>query len=179
MSFTKKELEAIAMLQPVKANTNQVDMDAMIARAHQLRSEYVHDAARAAFKAVFGGLAAAYRTRRDYNKAVNALEAMTDRELKDLGITRGDIRQAVRGNVPAAPTFAQKLVKAFAPLFSRYNEWRSRREGYAQLMAMDSRQLSDIGLTRGDVAAAVAGKAAMANDNVVPAANNNDGRRAS
>ncbi len=104
---------------------------------------------------------------------------MTDRELKDLGITRGEIRQAVRGNAPAAPTLAQKLVKAFAPLFSRYNEWRNRREGYAQLMAMDARQLSDIGLTRGDIAAAVTGTATMANDNAVLAANNNDGRQVS
>ena len=35
--------------------------------------------------------------RRDYRRAESELEAMSDRELADLGISRHDIRHVVRG----------------------------------------------------------------------------------
>ncbi len=178
MSFTKRELEAIALLQPVtaSANVNTVDMDALIAKAHQLRSAYV----RSLMSAAAAKIAAAYKTRRDYSKAVSTLHAMSNRELADIGLSRSEIETAVRGHMPAKVTLAQKIAGKLAPLAKRYADWRSRRQGYAQLMAMDLRQLSDIGLTRGEIEAAVAGKGSLANDNVALAANNNaSGRQVS
>jgi hypothetical protein len=62
---------------------------------------------------------------------------------------------------------------------SKFIEAQKARAAYVHLMAMDARQLADIGLTRGDVAAAINGnKERLANDNMTQPGNNNDHRRA-
>lgn len=176
ISFTKKELESIAMLNPVIVTPNNVPMDVLIARAHRERSAFITSLIVAGVSKV----AVAYRTRRQNAIALAQLQGMTNRELSDIGIARCDIEHAVLGDTASKATLGTTLKAAIAPIGVKIAAWRHKRDGYAQLMAMDARQLSDIGLTRGDIMAAIEGKGiALANDNAVSAANNNSGRRAS
>ncbi len=175
ISFTKADLEAIAMISPVTANCNKVNMDELIARAHYERSAYITGL----FKSGFKKIADAYRTRRQNSLAIAQLQSMSNRELSDMGVARCDISRAVLGEAAVRTPLSKKIATVLAPYFAKYEGWRSHRAGYAQLMAMDTRQLSDIGLTRGDIAAAVAGKGTLANDNVIAPANNNGGRKVS
>jgi|GEM_PF-3826063 len=176
ISFTKKELESIALLNPVQANTNTVQMDVLIAKAHRERSAYISGL----FAKGFSKIALAYKTRRENAIAMEQLNGMSNRELSDIGIARCDIQHAVLGEVATRKTFRVAFKSFVAPIVANYENWRLKRQGYAQLMAMDARQLSDIGLTRGDIMAAVEGKGVvLANDNAIAAANNNSGRWAS
>lgn len=175
IGLNEKDIDAIALLKPATANNNKIDVQAYIDRAHYERSAYLT----AAISNAFGAMKAKLAKSRANAKAIAQLQNMTGRELSDLGITRSEIRVAVMGDAAVKKPLSTKLAALVAPLVKSYEDWRSRREGYAQLMAMDARQLSDIGLTRGDIEAAVAGKGTLANDNVVAAANNNDGRQAS
>lgn len=183
ISFTKADLEAIALINPVTtANSNKINVEALIAKAHQERSEYIVGMFAAGFghiKAAFGKVAALYRAKRQNQLAIEQLQTMSNRELADLGVARSEIKHAVLGEDAAHVPLVKKVSQSFAALLKRYHNQQNFRSGYAQLMAMDSRQLSDIGLTRGDIAAAVAGNALQANDNVVAPANNNGGRRVS
>ncbi|MEH6403032.1 MAG: DUF1127 domain-containing protein [Sneathiella sp.] len=175
ISFTKKELESIALLNPVKAITKSAPMDVLIARAHRERSAFISGLVVKGFSKV----ATAYKTRRQNAIAMTQLHGMSNRELSDIGIARCDIEHAILGDTVNEKT-PKVTFKAFVALLAvKYEAWRQQRQGYAQLMAMDSRQLSDIGLTRGDIMAAVEGKVSvLANDNIV-AANANSGRWAS
>lgn len=175
IGLNDKDIDAIAMLKPATANNNKIDVQAYIDRAHYERSAYLT----AAISKAVGTVKAKIAKSRANAKAMAQLQNMTSRELSDLGIARSEIRIAVMGDAAFRKPFFTQLATLVAPLVKSYEDWRSRREGYAQLMAMDARQLSDIGLTRGDIEAAVAGKGTLANDNAVPAANNNDGRQAS
>ncbi|MCG8490960.1 MAG: DUF1127 domain-containing protein [Sneathiellales bacterium] len=175
IGLNEKDIDAIAMLKPATANNNKIDVQAYIDRAHYERSAYLTEAIAKVYNALKGKIAKS----RANAKAIAQLQNMSGRELSDLGVARSEIRIAVMGDAAFRKPLLSKLATLVAPLVKSYEDWRSRREGYAQLMAMDARQLSDIGLTRGDIEAAVAGKGALANDNAVPAANNNDGRQAS
>ena len=175
ISFTKKELESIALLNPVTVNNNSIPMDILIAKAHRERSAFISGLIVKGFSKV----ATAYKTRRQNAIAMAQLHSMSNRELSDIGIARCDIHHAVLGETDNGKTPKVGLKALAALLVVKYEAWRQKRQGYAQLMAMDSRQLSDIGLTRGDIMAAVEGKGAvLANDNIV-AANTNSGRWAS
>lgn len=174
ISFNEKDLDAVAMIAPATANTNVVDVQTMIAKAHTVRSEYVHELVGDLVSSIKTGLKQASAKR----KAKEQLYAMSNRELADIGITRGDIEFAVNGGVAPKTMLHKRIEAAFVAPFKALENWRSRREGYAQLMAMDARQLSDIGLTRSDVAKAIAGQMSLANDNVATA-NSNEGRQAS
>ena len=176
ISFTNKDLEALALLRPGTANSNHIDYQAYIEKAHRDRSAYVSGLVAGAYRKV----ANAYTASRQNARAVSRLQAMSNRELADLGITRGEIKRSVLGYDVVKTSFASKIAAFVAPLAAKYKNWQQLRSGYAQLMAMDSRQLSDLGLTRGEIAAAVAGKTGiLANDNILGAANSNDGRQVS
>ncbi|MFT6557509.1 DUF1127 domain-containing protein [Sneathiella sp.] len=172
ISFTNKDIEALALLNPVSANNNMIDVDTLIAKAHRQRSEHL----RIMISAVSEKLGTAIRTRRENSKAASILRGMSNRELRDIGITRAEIDQVIYGEQVSNGGLLKKVSGVVASLASRYAQWRDHRNGFAQLMAMDARQLSDIGLTRGDVAAAVSGKVPLANDNT---AKRNDGRQVS
>lgn len=175
MSFTKADLEAIALLKPVTANSNKINIDALVAKAHYERSLYL----RKLLANTFGKLIAAYRTNRANKNTIRELQGLSDLELHDIGVSRGGIKRAVLGEAAEHVSFGAKVKNKIASLMTSFQNRQISRAGYHQLMAMDSRQLSDIGLTRGDIAAAISGKAALANDNAVRPANNNGGRQVS
>jgi len=173
-SFTEKDLDAVALLNPATANNNAVDVQSAIVKAHQVRSEYLHDL----IGSTFTGLVARYNDYSAKQKAMVQLGAMSNLELSDLGVTRSNIRHAVMGDTPTQTPLVTYFSKAIVSVVTGLEGWRRRRSGYAQLMAMDARQLSDIGLTRGDIASAMTYGRGLANDNLV-AVNGNGGRKVS
>jgi len=173
-SFTAKDLDGIAFLQPQTANNNKFDVDAAVARAHQLRSEFFTSA----IKSLVNKMSTSLKNRAEARRAVAQLSAMSDYELSDLGVSRSNIKYAVMGEVAAKTPLRGVIRNKLVAAVSAYKKWQHQRSGYQQLMSMDARQLSDIGLTRGDIHAAVAGKGVLANDNYT-AANNDGGRQVS
>ncbi len=173
-SFTEKDLDGIAFLQPKTANNNKFDVDAAVARAHQLRSEFFTSS----IKSLVSKMSAKRKERAAARRAIAQLSAMSDYELSDLGVARSNIAYAVMGEDAARTPLRGVIKSKLAALASSFKKWQHQRAGYDQLMAMDARQLSDIGLTRGDISAAVAGRGRMANDNYT-AANDDGGRKVS
>ncbi|GLQ06018.1 DUF1127 domain-containing protein [Sneathiella chinensis] len=165
MSFTKKDIESIAMLYPTIVTNDDVlnyDVEEVMAQARRARSEYIVGM----IKGVFAGMTNTIRTRSENRRALNALYSMSDRELSDLGVSRSEIKHAVLGEAAAKTSVSAGFKgKIVAPLVAKFKAWQSSRAGLAQLMAMDARQLSDIGLTRGDIFAASKGEGRFANDN--------------
>ncbi len=174
MSYNKKDIEALALLRPVESNNNHIDVDRHVYEAHVLRSEYISGQ----ISNLFASIANKYKTYRRNQLAKQSLYAMTDRELADLGISRAEIDYVVDGKTqPEASEQGSFLAKLFRSISAKIAAAQKARAGYAQLMAMDARQLADIGLTRGDIEAAVNdGLPKKANDNL-SAANNNGAER--
>lgn len=174
MSYNKKDIEALAMLRPVESNNNHINVDRHVYEAHVLRSEYISGQ----FAGLFSSIANKYKTYMRNQNAKQSLYAMTDRELHDLGISRSEIEMAVEGKTAEdAKQQGSFLTRLFKSVAAKIAAAQKARAGYAQLMAMDARQLADIGLTRGDIEAAVNdGLPKKANDNL-SAANNNSGQR--
>jgi uncharacterized protein YjiS (DUF1127 family) len=94
------------------------------------------------------------------NAIARELSALTDRELADIGLYRGDIPAVATQSVtvPTGPNlFAafggmlRDLVVAPAVL------WNKRRTAYAALNALDNRMLADIGVARAEIADVVKG----------------------
>jgi uncharacterized protein YjiS (DUF1127 family) len=88
------------------------------------------------------------------------LSALTDRELADIGLSRGDIPAVAARSVtvPAGPG----LVTAFGEMvhdlaIAPVVLWNKRRAAYSALNALDNRMLADIGVARAEIADVVKG----------------------
>jgi uncharacterized protein YjiS (DUF1127 family) len=88
------------------------------------------------------------------------LAALNDRELADIGLTRGDIPAVAEKSltVPAETG----LLAAFGEmlhdlLIAPVAVWNKRRVAYAALSGLDNRMLADIGLSRAEIADVVKG----------------------
>ncbi|MGH6932736.1 MAG: DUF1127 domain-containing protein [Dongiaceae bacterium] len=87
-----------------------------------------------------------------------SLRQLDDRMLADIGLRRWQINSvadlAVSGTTMTVGAAVRVL---FAALFGSFAAWRHRRAAYWELMALDDRMLHDIGLSRGDIPAVIAG----------------------
>ena len=172
ISYGKKEMEALALIEPINANNIAIDTEKYVRKAHELRSEFLADT----LQKMYRGTVGKYRQHRKLEAAKNALYAMSDRELNDIGIIRSEIDQAVEGKREMEAT---KKTGFWQNLMNKFVEAQKARAAYVHLMAMDSRQLADIGLTRGEIEVAVNGnKKDRANDNLAQPINTNDHRKA-
>ena len=88
------------------------------------------------------------------------LSALNDRELADIGLTRGEIPAVAARSVtaPATPSLGaafSQLVQdlVIAPVVL----WNRRRAAYGALNALDNRMLADIGVARAEIADVVKG----------------------
>jgi uncharacterized protein YjiS (DUF1127 family) len=88
------------------------------------------------------------------------LAALSDRELADIGLLRGDIPAAAMNSVtvPEGPS----LFAAFGEmlhdlLIAPVVLWNKRRVAYTALNALDNRMLADIGVARAEIADVVKG----------------------
>lgn len=167
-NYSIKDIEALAQLQSGQSNNNFVNIDGLIYRAHVLRSQYITKL----FSGLYNGVVGGFLKSRELAAAKRHLYAMSDHELKDLGITRSDIENAVEGvtSQDAQPK-RSLLIRGFKAIAAKFVQAQEARAAYAVLMAMSSRELSDIGLTRGEINTAVhGGYPRLANDNRVPQA---------
>ncbi|MDF2367518.1 DUF1127 domain-containing protein [Sneathiella sp.] len=172
ISYGKQEIEALAMIEPVNTNTTYIDTETYVKKAHELRSLFIAEKLSNLYQATVGK----YLKNRELAAAKTALYGMSDRELQDIGITRGDIDRAVEGKSEMETT---KKKGFWASLATRFMEAQTSRAAYVHLMAMNSRELADIGLTRGDIETAVRGdRVYRANDNLDRPSNTNDHRKA-
>lgn len=88
------------------------------------------------------------------------LTALTDRELADIGLSRGDL-PAVAWRSVTAPK-APRLTVAFGEMvhdlvIAPVALWNKRRAAYSALNALDDRMLADIGVARAEIADVVKG----------------------
>ncbi len=107
------------------------------------------------------------------------LMAMDQRQLDDIGLTRSRIHDAVYGRQVAN---GEALARGLMALGRRLAEWRRRQVARHELLGLDDRMLSDIGLHRSDIEAAIRGVVvpgrAADNENQRPAANQDEPRHA-
>jgi uncharacterized protein YjiS (DUF1127 family) len=169
MSYGKQEIEALAMIEPVNTNTSYIDTEAYINKARVLRSQFIAKQ----FGNLYNATVGKYLQHRELEAAKDTLYAMSDRELRDIGINRGDIERAVKGDLDVSAPARKGF---FASLVTKFIEAQTSRAAYVHLMAMNSRELADIGLTRSEIEAAVRGM--RTNDNLAHASNTNDHRKA-
>jgi uncharacterized protein YjiS (DUF1127 family) len=89
------------------------------------------------------------------------LERLDDRLLEDIGIQRFQI-DAVAETVSSrqAPGVGVALGHLSTALVKSVAAWSERRTAYRELSALDDRMLSDIGITRADIPAVIAGMTA-------------------
>lgn len=94
------------------------------------------------------------------NAIARELSALTDRELADIGLTRGDIPAVAAQSVtvPAGPG----LIAAFGEMLhdlviAPVVLWNNRRVAFSALNALDNRMLADIGLSRAELSDVVRG----------------------
>lgn len=159
----------LAASKPVNTNFADMDVVALIKKAQASRNEHMSSWISNAIEG--------FKEKREASAAKATLYSMTDRELRDIGLTRGEIDQAVDGTLSVA---AEPRVGFWKTLGIRFIEAQKARAAYIQLSAMNARELADIGLTRTEIEAAVTGKLQLrANDNLVEAAHLNGHRKAS
>ncbi|WP_206378238.1 DUF1127 domain-containing protein [Sneathiella limimaris] len=170
ISFSEKDLDALALVAPAVANNNVAVVENIVAQARVERSKHMHDM----IDAGIAKLKTRIQKYRAANRAMAQLNSMSTRELADLGVTRCGIAFAVQGEKAAHVSFANKLKTAVLGFVEKYENWRLQRASYAELVAMDTRELSDIGITKGDLYNVLNERGALANDNLTAANSNQD-----
>jgi uncharacterized protein YjiS (DUF1127 family) len=111
--------------------------------------------------AVFANRVANFvRHRLERTAIARELAALSDRELADVGLARGDI-EAVAGRSVTVPAEAGPLT-AFGEmlhdlLIAPVALWNKRRVAYSALNGLDNRMLADIGITRAEISDVVKG----------------------
>ncbi len=88
------------------------------------------------------------------------LNALNDRELADIGLSRGEIQAVAARSVTAPAT--PSLTAAFGQLvqdlvIAPVVLWNRRRAAYSALNALDNRMLADIGVARAEIEDVVKG----------------------
>jgi len=91
------------------------------------------------------------------------LERLDDRMLQDIGVQRFEIGAiADAATARQAPTISAALGNLVAVVAGKTIAWSERRAALRELNALDDRMLSDIGISRSDIPAVVAGMTAGA-----------------
>ncbi|SLN37509.1 DUF1127 domain-containing protein [Oceanibacterium hippocampi] len=91
-SYTMQDMQERAQVSEHVA-PSQVEFLDILDRARQLRAE----AMRGLFEKAFGGIGTRMRTYLQKRSAYNELMNLDEHSLRDIGLTRGDIRAAVDG----------------------------------------------------------------------------------
>lgn len=116
------------------------------------------DIAREAKEGALGGVVNAVKGWNQRRIGFRHLTRMDDHMLRDIGLTRFDIRTAAGGG----PISLGGLFATLAELARNATEiikvWNQRRHDYRHLSRMDDHMLADIGLKRHEIESAVHGK---------------------
>jgi uncharacterized protein YjiS (DUF1127 family) len=119
------------------------EIDEAIRRARHMQAEEFHRQV----------LVATLRRRHELSVAYQTLMEMDARGLADIGLSRGQIAQAVYGP-EAGRGWLRQLAEATS---KRIADWRHRNATRAELLRLDNRSLEDIGLNRGELQLALRG----------------------
>jgi uncharacterized protein YjiS (DUF1127 family) len=128
------------------------EIDEAIRRARHMQAEEFHRQVSRLTGAV-ASLVATLRRRHELSVAYQTLMEMDARGLADIGLSRGQIAQAVYGP-EAGRGWLRRLAEATS---KRIADWRHRNATRAELLRLDNRSLEDIGLNRGDLQLALRG----------------------
>jgi|SRR5262245_15644060 uncharacterized protein YjiS (DUF1127 family) len=91
------------------------------------------------------------------------LQKLDDRLLADIGLQRWQIEVVADNAVGGAQdSFPATVAQFVGQLGKGFRLWREKRIAYRELMALDERMLRDIGVSRGDIPAVVAGISRLA-----------------
>lgn len=148
LAHSINDMERKATVQPAYDHRDY-DLEAVMSAARALRAQYFYAWTRQTWRA----FADAWRKRRAYGRAFAELQTLSDYELHDIGMSRGDIRVAVYG---ARLPLSTRLAEAMSRVFARFAAWRRRRHTIVELNSLDDHVLRDIGITRGDITSTVA-----------------------
>jgi uncharacterized protein YjiS (DUF1127 family) len=119
------------------------------AGAHSPRPVSIGAATRSLWQAIRAPLLRATIARR--------LERLDERILADIGVNRWEIDAiAERAVARRTPGFRSALADLIAALAAGLKTWSQRRIAYRELMALDDRMLSDIGISRADIPEVIA-----------------------
>lgn len=137
------ENEKVALAGAMQAGTARGSVAARVARLARMTRESV-------------------RRSRQRAAVVRELSDLSDRVLADIGIGRWDIDEiAEQAAGPSAPNGKALIVELGSilsdVLVAPVAAWLRRGHTYRDLMALDDHSLSDIGITRGQIPAIVAG----------------------
>jgi uncharacterized protein YjiS (DUF1127 family) len=92
---------------------------------------------------------------------VDRLEGLEDRMLQDIGVERYEIAEIAESVTSRqAPSVGVALENLLAVSGGSLAAWTERRAAYRELSALDDRMLRDIGITRADIPAVIAGMTA-------------------
>jgi len=85
--------------------------------------------------------------------AVRELSALDDRLLRDIGVSRDEIKDLVHSAARAGSTARGELLVDFvqAAIVEPFRRWRLRARTRAELSALDDSMLRDIGVERGQI----------------------------
>jgi uncharacterized protein YjiS (DUF1127 family) len=128
------------------------EIDEAIKRARHMQAEEFHRQL-SRFTGALASLVAPLRRRHELSVAYQTLMEMDARGLADIGLSRGQIAQAVYGP-EAGRGWLSQLAEAIS---KRIADWRHRNATRAELLRLDNRSLEDIGLNRGDLQLALRG----------------------
>ncbi len=130
------------------ANTRTTGSQDMIDRGRRLRAEAATGMIRQGFAAISRGL----RRR----QTIKQLHGLSDRMLEDIGVSRDQIAkvatQLAARHSGATPRRGEPVVRTF---LAKARRARQRRATIRELEQLSDRVLADIGMSRGDIPAAV------------------------
>jgi uncharacterized protein YjiS (DUF1127 family) len=117
------------------------------------------DSVGAAFCALFEAIRRPFR----HASIVRELARLDDRMLADIGVQRWDIDTvAEAATAVEAPSIGTALGRVIVALGKAVGRWQEHRTAVRELAALDDRMLSDIGISRSEIPAVVAGGARAA-----------------
>jgi uncharacterized protein YjiS (DUF1127 family) len=155
MGYLTNDISAVAAINTAYINDNKVDEAALIKHAKTMRSRDIFKKLSSLSEKALGRYKLSLRTK----AAKRELFAMSDRELSDLGVSRGEIDYVVDGKgqspddstIGSKPGYFKILGRKFNEARKKYAEYVRLAADYERLVAMDARQLADIGLMRDDI----------------------------
>jgi len=114
-------------------------------QAQQLRSE--------ALATIMKSIVKSVKNRAASSRGHRELLDLDDRLLRDIGLTRSEIRTAMNTGAIDLTGLMAPVVGLAKGVVNAYRGWRHRHHVYQQLSALDDRMLQDIGMRRDDVEA--------------------------
>jgi len=126
----------------------------MLSRARVSADIAPHADVSSALGALFGAIRRPLR----HASIVRELTRLDDRMLSDIGVRRWDIDTVAEAAAAAeGPSIGGALVGVAVALGEAVSRWQDRRTAVRELAELDDRMLSDIGISRSEIPAVVAG----------------------